>query len=174
MNVFQFHSPIAEFLILTVVLTFLLLLFGEIMPKIYSAQKTLVFCRFAAPGITFCRSVFYPMASMLVRSTSFLNKHVVRKNHNISVDELSHALELTDKAELSEENNILEGIIRFGGETAKEVMTSRLDVVDLDIRTPFKDVVKCIVENVYSRIPIYADNRDNIKGCFISRICFPI
>ncbi len=53
-------------------------------------------------------------------------------------------------------------------------MTSRLDVVDLDIRTPFKDVVKCIVENVYSRIPIYADSRDNIKGCFISRICFPI
>ena len=72
----------------------------------------------------------------------------MRKNHNISVDELSHALELTDKAELSEENNILEGIIRFGGETAKEVMTSRLDVVDLDIRTPFKDVMKCIVENV--------------------------
>ena len=173
MNVFQFHSPIAEFLILTVVLTFLLLLFGEIMPKIYSAQKTLAFCRFAAPGITFCRSVFYPMASMLVRSTSFLNKHMVRKNHNISVDELSHALELTDKAELSEENNILEGIIRFGGETAKEVMTSRLDVVDLDIRTPFKDVVKCIAENVYSRIPIYADSRDNIKGVLYIKDLLP-
>ena len=173
MNVFQFHSPIAEFLILTVVLTFLLLLFGEIMPKIYSAQKTLAFCRFAASGITLFRSMFYPLASMLVRSTSFLNKHVVRKNHNISVDELSHALELTDKAELSEENNILEGIIRFGGETAKEVMTSRLDVVDLDIRTPFKDVVKCIVENVYSRIPIYADNRDNIKGVLYIKDLLP-
>jgi len=120
MNVFQFHSVIAEFLILTVILTFLLLLFGEIMPKIYSAQKTLAFCRFAAPGIMACRSIFYPLSSILVRSTSFLNKHFVRKNHNISVDELSHALELTDKAELSEENNILEGIIRFGGETAKE------------------------------------------------------
>ena len=123
MSVFKFHSPIAEFVILTVILTFLLLLFGEIMPKIYSAQKTLSFCRFAAPGINMFRTVFYPLASMLVRSTSFLNKHVVRKNYNISVDELSHALELTDKAELSEENNILEGIIRFGGETAKEVMT---------------------------------------------------
>ena len=164
MNVFLFHSAIAEFLILTVVLTFLLLLFGEIMPKIYSAQKTLAFCRFAAPGIMACRSVFYPLSSLLVRSTSFLNKHFVRKNHNISVDELSHALELTDKAELSEENNILEGIIRFGGETAKEVMTSRLDVVDLEIRTPFKDVLKCIVENAYSRIPVYAETRDNIKG----------
>ena len=173
MNVFVFHSPLAEFLILTVILTFLLLLFGEIMPKIYSAQKTLAFCRFSAPGIWMFRSLFYPVASMLVRSTSFLNKHFARKNHNISVDELSHALELTDKAELKEENNILEGIIRFGGETAKEVMTSRLDVVDLDIRTPFKDVLQCIIENAYSRIPIYSENRDNIKGILYIKDLLP-
>ena len=170
MSVFEFHSPIAEFLILTVILTFLLLLFGEIMPKIYSAQKTLAFCRFSAPGIWMFRSLFYPVASMLVRSTSFLNKHFARKNHNISVDELSHALELTDK---EEENNILEGIIRFGGETAKEVMTSRLDVVDLDIRTPFKDVLQCIIENAYSRIPIYSENRDNIKGILYIKDLLP-
>ena len=173
MSVFEFHSPIAEFLILTVILTFLLLLFGEIMPKIYSAQKTLAFCRFSAPGIWMFRSLFYPVASMLVRSTSFLNKHFARKNHNISVDELSHALELTDKAELKEENNILEGIIRFGGETAKEVMTSRLDVVDLDIRTPFKDVLQCIIENAYYRIPIYSENRDNIKGILYIKDLLP-
>ena len=173
MNVFVFHSPLAEFLILTVILTFLLLLFGEIMPKIYSAQKTLAFCRFSAPGIWMFRSLFYPVASMLVRSTSFLNKHFARKNHNISVDELSHALELTDKAGLKEENNILEGIIRFGGETAKEVMTSRLDVVDLDIRTPFKDVLQCIIENAYSRIPIYSENRDNIKGILYIKDLLP-
>ena len=173
MSVFEFHSPIAEFLILTVILTFLLLLFGEIMPKIYSAQKTLAFCRFSAPGIWMFRSLFYPVASMLVRSTSFLNKHFARKNHNISVDELSHALELTDKAELKEENNILEGIIRFGGETAKEVMTSRLDVVDLDIRTPIKDVLQCIIENAYSRIPIYSENRDNIKGILYIKDLLP-
>ena len=173
MSVFEFHSPIAEFLILTVILTFLLLLFGEIMPKIYSAQKTLAFCRFSAPGIWMFRSLFYPVASMLVRSTSFLNKHFARKNHNISVDELSHALELTDKEELKEENNILEGIIRLGGETAKEVMTSRLDVVDLDIRTPFKDVLQCIIENAYSRIPIYSENRDNIKGILYIKDLLP-
>ena len=173
MSVFEFHSAIAEFLILTVILTFLLLLFGEIMPKIYSAQKTLAFCRFSARGIWMCRSLFYPLASVLVRSTSFLNKHFARKNHNISVDELSHALELTDKAELKEENNILEGIIRFGGETAKEVMTSRLDMVDLDIRTPFRDVLKCIVENAYSRIPIYLENRDNIKGILYIKDLLP-
>lgn len=173
MTVFEFHSPVAEFLVLTVILTFLLLLFGEIMPKIYSAQKTLAFCRFAAPGITMFRSFFYPLASVLVHSTAFLNKHVTRKNHNISVNELSHALELTDKAELKEESNILEGIIRFGGETVKEVMTSRLDVVDLEIRTPFKDVLKCIVENVYSRIPVYAETRDNIKGVLYIKDLLP-
>ena len=173
MSVFHFSSELAEFLILTVILTFLLLLFGEIMPKIYSAQRTLAFCRFAAPGICMLRSLFYPLASMLVRSTSFLNKHFARKNHTISVDELSHALELTDKAELSEENNILEGIIRFGGETAKEVMTSRLDVVDLDIHTSYKDVLKCIVENAYSRIPIYAETRDNIKGVLYIKDLLP-
>lgn len=173
LQVFHFASSLAEFLVMTVVLTFLLLLFGEIMPKIYSAQKTLAFCRFAAPGIYVLRKVFHPLSSLLVHSTAFLNKHVARKNRNISVDELSQALELTDRAELSEENNILEGIIRFGGETAKEVMTSRLDVVDLDIRTSFKEVMHCIVENAYSRIPIYSDSRDNIKGVLYIKDLLP-
>lgn len=173
MNVFVFHSQLAEFLILTVILTFLLLLFGEIMPKIYSSQKTLKFCRFAAPVIGGLQKVFSPLASMLVHSTAFLNKHFARKNHNISVDELSHALELTDKAELKEENNILEGIIRFGGETAKEVMTSRLDMVDLDIRASFKEVMQCVIENAYSRIPVYAGSRDNIKGVLYIKDLLP-
>ncbi|MBC8593959.1 gliding motility-associated protein GldE [Oscillospiraceae bacterium N12] len=173
MQVFKFTSVIAEFLIMTVILTFLLLLFGEIMPKIYSAQKTLAFCRFAAPVIYVLRKIFRPVSTILVHSTAFLNKRFTRKSHNISVDELSQALELTDKAELSDENNILEGIIRFGGETAKEVMTSRLDVVDLDIRTPFKDVMKCIVDNAYSRIPVYAGSRDNIKGVLYIKDLLP-
>ena len=168
-----FRSPVISFLFQVVILTFLLLLFGEIMPKIYSAQKTLAFCRFSAPGIYALEKVFYPIASVLVRSTTFLNKHFAKKNHNISVDELSHALELTDKAEISEENNILEGIIRFGGETVKEVMTSRLDMVDLDIRTPFKEVMQCIIENAYSRIPIYSGSRDNIKGVLYIKDLLP-
>lgn len=174
MNVFVFHSPIAEFLILTVILTFLLLLFGEIMPKVYSAQKPLPFCRFSAPGIFVLEKIFRPIASVLVHSTAFLNKYFAkRKGHHISVDELSHALELTDKAEISEENNILEGIIRFGGETAKEVMTSRLDMVDLDIRTPFREVMRCIIENAYSRIPVYSESRDNIKGILYIKDLLP-
>ena len=157
-------SVIVEFLVITVILTFLLLLFGEIMPKIYSAQHTLRFCRFAAPIIAMLKKVFSPLSNLLVRSTFIVNKCVAKRNYNISVDDLSQALELTDKTEISEESNILEGIIRFGGETAKEVMTPRLDMVDLDISSTFKDVLDCVVENGYSRVPVYEDSRDNIKG----------
>ena len=157
------NSVILEFLLITVVLTFLLLLFGEIMPKIYSAQNTLKFCRKAAPVISFLKKFFSPLSALLVRSSFLVNRCVAKRNYNISVDELSQALELTDKSEISEESTILEGITRFGEETAKEVMTSRLDMVDLEINTPYSDVLKCIVENAYSRIPVYAESRDN-KG----------
>ena len=167
------NSVILEFLLITVVLTFLLLLFGEIMPKIYSAQNTLKFCRKAAPAISFLKKFFSPLSALLVRSSFLVNRCVAKKNYNISVDELSQALELTDKSEISEESNILEGIIRFGEETAKEVMTSRLDMVDLEINTPYSDVLKCIVENAYSRIPVYAESRDNIKGILYIKDLLP-
>ena len=166
-------SVVLEFLVITVVLTFLLLLFGEIMPKIYSTQHTLKFCRFAAPVISALRKVFSPFSNMLVRSSVLVNKCVSKKNYNISVDELSQALELTDKNEISEESNILEGVIRFGGETAKEVMTPRLDIVDLEIQTPFSEVLDCVVENAYSRIPVYEDSRDNIKGILYIKDLLP-
>lgn len=167
------HAVIVEFLAITVILTFLLLLFGEIMPKIYSAQHTLRFCRFAAPVIFVLRKVFSPVSGLLVKSSFIVNKCVAKKNYNISVDELSQALELTDKAEIQEESNILEGIIRFGGETAKEVMTPRLDMVDLDIHTPFPEVLECVVENAYSRVPVYEDSRDNIKGILYIKDLLP-
>ncbi|MBO7419289.1 MAG: gliding motility-associated protein GldE [Bacteroidaceae bacterium] len=173
MKVFTFASPLAEFLILTVILTFLLLLFGEIVPKIYSAQNTLKFCRFAAPAISFCHSLFKPFAQALVHSTFFMNKYFSPKKHNVSVDELEHALELTDKKEITDESSILQGIIRFGGETAKEVVTSRMDMVALDIRTPYKDVLRCIIDNVYSRIPIYQGTVDNIKGVLYIKDLLP-
>ena len=166
-------SVIVEFLVITVILTFLLLLFGEIMPKIYSAQHTLKFCRFAAPIIMVLKKVFSPLSNLLVRSTVIVNKCVAKRNYNISVDELSQALELTDKNEISEESNILEGIIRFGGETAKEVMTSRLDMVDLDVNASFDEVLNCVLENGYSRMPVYEDSRDNIKGVLYIKDLLP-
>lgn len=167
-------AQLLEFLLITVVLTFLLLLFGEIMPKIYSAQNTLKFCRKAAPVVYFLRSVFKPVSNLLVHSTFLINKLTKkRKAPNLSVDELSQALELTDKNEISEESNMLKGIIRFGEETAEEVMTSRLDIVDLEINTPFPEVIKCIVENAYSRIPVYEESRDNIKGVLYIKDLLP-
>lgn len=174
-NVIDFgQAQILEFLVITVVLTFLLLLFGEIMPKIYSAQHTLSFCRKAAPVIHVLRSVFKPMSNLLVHSSFVVNrltkKHKVR---NLSVDELSQALELTDKNEISEESTMLEGIIRFGEETAKEVMTARLDMVDLELNTPFSKVLKCVVDNAYSRIPVYEESRDNIKGILYIKDLLP-
>lgn len=168
------NAKLLEFLLITVVLTFLLLLFGEIMPKIYSAQNTLKFCRKAAPVISALLSVFKPVSNLLVHSTFLINKLTrKRKVPNLSVDDLSQALELTDKNEISEESNMLKGIIRFGEETAEEVMTSRLDIVDLEINTPFPDVIKCIVDNAYSRIPVYEESRDNIKGILYIKDLLP-
>lgn len=166
-------AVLLEFLVITVLLTFLLLLFGEIMPKIYSAQNPLKFCRMAAPVFAVLLKVFWPLSSLLVRSSFFINKCVTKKNYNLSVGDLSQALELTDKNEISEESNILEGIIRFGEETAKEVMTPRLDMVDLEINTPYPEVLQCIVDNAYSRIPIYAESRDNIKGILYIKDLLP-
>lgn len=173
-NVVNFgNAVILEFLVITVILTFLLLLFGEIMPKIYSAQHSLVFTRKAAPIICFLLKLFKPLSNLLVHSTFLINRLVQKKTPNLSVDELSHALELTDKNEISEETPMLEGIIRFGEETVKEVMTSRLDMVDLELGASFPDVLKCIVENAYSRIPVYEESRDNIKGILYIKDLLP-
>lgn len=162
-----------EFVVITVLLTFLLLLFGEIMPKVYAGQHVLAFCRFSAPGIIALRRIFYPLSSVLLRSGMLAEKVVQKENHVLSVDDLEQALELTDENELKEEKNMLEGIVRFGDETAKEVMTSRQDVVDLDFRTSFADVLKCVVENNYSRIPVYQGSIDNIRGILYIKDLLP-
>ena len=144
-----------EFLSLTVLLTFLLLLFGEIMPKVYSRQNSLKFCRFAVSGVLFLRKLFWPFETVLIKSGVFAEKVVQKKNRQLSVDDLEQALELTDKEDIKDEQSMLQGIIRFGDETAKEVMTSRQDIVNLDIRSSFTEVLKCVIDNNYSRIPIY-------------------
>ncbi len=158
------HNELAQFLVLTVALTFLLLLFGEIMPKIFSAQNTLRFCRIAAPGVAVCERIFAPISRLLTSSTEHIQKRFQKKKKVISVVDLSQALELTDKTEITQENEILEGIIRFGGERVRDVMTGRLDMVALDIKSSFHSVLKCITEHSYSRIPVYAGSNDNIKG----------
>ena len=162
-----------EFICMTVLLTFLLLLFGEIMPKVYAGQQPLRFCRGAVNGILFCRKLLYPFASIVVSSGRLADKVVQKENHVLSVDDLEQALELTDKEEIKEEQRILEGIVRFGDETAKEIMTSRQDVVDLDFKSSYQEVLQCIVENNYSRIPVYQENSDNIRGILYIKDLLP-
>lgn len=166
-------NEILEFLFLTVLLVFFLLLFGEIMPKIYFSQHVLSICRLTAPAFIVLEKVFWPLSSVLVRSKKLATKVVHKQNRAISVDELEQALELTDKKDIAEEQNMLEGIIRFGGEMAREIMTPRSDIVDLDMKTPYPEVLRCIVESNYSRIPVYAGSRDNVKGILYIKDLLP-
>jgi len=162
-----------EFICITVLLTFLLLLFGEIMPKVYCSQHALSVCRLFAGSISFLSKLFSPLSNVLIRSSFIADKVVQTDNHVLSVDDLEQALELTDKEDIKEEKNMLEGIVRFGDETAKEVMTSRQDIVDLDFRSTFPEVIQCIVENNYSRIPVYQDSIDNIRGILYIKDLLP-
>ena len=162
-----------QFLIITVILTFLLLLFGEIMPKVYARQDSLKFCRRCVGGILFARKLFWPLETILLKSGILAEKIIQKENHVLSVDDLEQALELTDKNDIKDEQSMLKGIIRFGDETAKEVMTSRQNIVDLDIRSSYPEVLKCIEENNYSRIPVYQDNTDNIRGVLYIKDLLP-
>lgn len=162
-----------QFLIVTVLLTFLLLLFGEIIPKVYSREEPLAFCRRSVSGILFFRRLFWVFESILLRSGFLASKVIKNDQQMLSVDELEHALELTDKNDIKEEQKMLQGIVRFGDETVREVMTSRQDIVALNINSPFSDVLKSIVENNYSRIPVYQNNDDNIKGVLYIKDLLP-
>ena len=169
-----FKAAWLEMLCITVLLTFLLLLFGEIMPKVFSRQAPLQFCRFAVNGILLLRKIFWPLETILIRSGAFAERVVQNKDsRQLSVDELEQALELTDKDDIKNEQSMLQGIIRFGDETAKEVMTSRQDIVDLNIGSSYDEVLKCIVDNNYSRIPVYQDSQDNIRGILYIKDLLP-
>ncbi len=172
-SIFDFSAaPVLGFVLETVVLTFLLLLVGEIMPKIYAQKNSLHFIRRAAPALNgierFCR----PFSSVLVNSTSLINKVLAKKKYDISVDELSKALELTS-TEMPEEKEMLSEIIKFYNKTADEIMTPRLDMEDIDIKAPFREVIDFIINSGYSRIPVYADTEDNIKGILYIKDMLP-
>lgn len=162
-----------EFLLITVLLTFLLLLYGEIMPKVFSRQNPLAFCRMAVNGVMLMRKLFWPIESILITSGVIAEKAVPKEKRQLSVDDLEQALELTDKDDIKDEKSMLQGIIRFGDETAKEVMTSRQDIVSIDIRCGFQEVLTSIAENNYSRIPVYQDNGDNIRGILYIKDLLP-
>lgn len=166
------NVPMLGFVLETIVLTFLLLLFGEIMPKIYAKLNTLPFIHKAAPTLLNIQKICKPLAALLVHSTSTINKTLAKKKYDISVDELSKALELTSKA-IPEEKEMLAEIIKFYNKTADEIMTSRLDMEDLDIKANFKEVIDTIIKCGYSRIPVYSGTEDNIKGILYIKDLLP-
>lgn len=172
-SVIEFKAQWLEFLVITVLLTFLLLLFGEIMPKVYSRSVPLKFCRRAVGGILILRKLFWPLETVLIKSGVIAEKAVPKENHQLSVDDLEQALELTNKEDIKDEQSMLQGIIRFGDETAKEIMTPRQDIGDIDIRSTYPEVLRFIVDNNYSRIPVYQDNEDNIRGVLYIKDLLP-
>lgn len=152
-----------EFAIKVVIVTFILLLFGEIMPKIFSAYHPLSFARFISMPILWVKGLFKPVSYVLIRSGNFVNDRLAGKKSQISIDELSNAIEIT-KNHSEEEKQMLSGIVSFVNTEATDIMKLRMDIVALDITEDFATVKKVIIDSGFSRIPVYEDNIDTIKG----------
>ena len=166
-------SPWLTFLIETVLITFLLLLFGEITPKVYATVEPLRMARFSAGGLSILTKLLTPFSFILVKSTSVVEHRMEKHAHaNLSMDELSQAVELTNMA-TEEEKDILEGITKFGNRCVSDVMHSRLDIVDVDIKANYKELLSIIISSGYSRIPVYAGTADTIKGVVYSKDLLP-
>jgi gliding motility-associated protein GldE len=166
------ESQALRFIIQIVIVTFLLLLLGEQMPKIYAirfAQKHAL--RMAYP-LNFTMKLFWPISILLTSSTSLINKRLKRNQHNLSMDELSQAIELASD-DLSEEKEILESIVKFGNIQVREIMKPRLKVIALDINDTLNKVISVIVESGYSRIPVYEGDFDHIRGILYIKDLLP-
>lgn len=169
---FKGMSEVLSFLLQTVLLTFLILLFGEILPKLVANSNNMRWVRFAIGPVRGMMSLFKPISSMLVRSSGIVKRVVTKKQHDVTTDELSKALEITD-VKATDEKEMLEGILRFGDTTAAEVMTPRVDMTDIDIACNFDEVMKIVLDSGYSRLPVYRDTQDNIQGVLYSRDLLP-
>lgn len=161
-----------DFVLQTVILTFLILLFGEILPKLVANTSPMRWARFAVSGIGFMVKLFYPLSSLLVHSTKIVNRVVTKQSRTITADELGQALEITD-VKAGQDKEMLEGILKFGDTTASEIMTPRVDMVGLDYDMSFDEVMQVVVEKGYSRMPVYGDSQDDIRGVLYSRDLLP-
>ncbi len=156
-------SIVLEFVIQTIVITFIILLFAEIIPKIYASQNPLKVVTFSATPLTVIDKILSPISTLLVKSTAIVHKRLKNRHHQaLSVDELSQALDLTNH--IDGEQDILRSIVEFGNLSVDSIMTPRIDVVAINIKTLFSDVVKKIIETGYSRIPVYEKSLDQIVG----------
>ncbi len=167
------NSPTLGFIFQIVVITFLLLLFGEVIPKVYATRYAFSVSRFMSLPLFYLGRLFRPINAMLIFSTSLVNRKIQKQKQNISVDELSQALELTSDHELKDDKEILEGIVTFGNKSVDEIMRSRVDVVALEIEDSFEKVLDIINESGFSRIPVYEETFDNIKGILYIKDLLP-
>lgn len=170
--VFEGMNEILSFIVQSVILTFLILLFGEILPKLYCSNYPLKWARLSISGINFFMKLLYPFSGMLVKSTSIVHKVVTKQPHNISTDELSQALDIT-QVKTEEEKEMLQGILDFGDTTASEIMTPRISMVGIESDLNFDEVLKTVIDSGYSRLPVYRDSQDDIQGILYSRDLLP-
>ncbi|MBO4370108.1 MAG: gliding motility-associated protein GldE [Paludibacteraceae bacterium] len=163
-RLFDFEGhPMLLFFVETVLITFLLLLFGENLPKIYAANYTLRFARMSAGFLFVCEKLLWPLSWLLVKPSNHISKLEKHSAQNISMDDISQAYDLTADA-IEEDKELLEGIIKFGNISAASAMTPRVDVISLDITDSFAEVLRVINTAGYSRIPVCKDDLDEIHG----------
>jgi len=164
LNLFDFSSrPILAFLVETVLITFILLLFGENMPKIYAANYSLKFVRFAAKPLHIIEKLLYPITWLMVKPAKRVKRFEKHSKQAITINDLSQAFEITSD-EISEDKEILEGIIKFGDISAASAMTARVDVIAIDDTATFQEIIDLINTNEYSRMPVFHENIDDIRG----------
>lgn len=162
------------FFIQVVVITSLILLFGEVLPKVYATRNNLKFARFLTGPVKVAVRLFYPLSSILVHSTSIIDRRMSSKAYNVSMSELSEAIELTSGINTPrEEKKILQGIVKLGDIEVKEIMKSRVDVTAIDIDTAYRDLLKIILDAGYSRIPVYEGSFDQVKGILYIKDLLP-
>lgn len=166
------ESEAVTFLIQVIGVTFLLLLFGELMPKVYANQFSLKHAIRMGRALSFSTRLFSPISSILTSSTKIINKRLKKRQQNLSMDELSHAIELASD-DLSDEKNMLEGIVKFSNIHVREIMRPRMEVVALELSFTLNKVISVIVESGYSRIPVYEDNFDHIIGILYIKDLLP-
>ncbi len=157
------RNPVLGFSIQVILVTFIILLFGEIIPKLYANRAQVRTAIFMAGPLTFLTYVFRPLSLLLINSTSVISKRMAKKD-GLSIDQLSKALELTQDEEINNEKEILEGIVRFSNIDAIDIIRPRINIIALDIEDSFEHVKDVVIEHGYSRLPVYRENLDTIEG----------
>ena len=171
-QIFNFHSTVLNFIVQTVILTFLILLFGEVIPKLYATNFNTRFAALASAPLKAAVKLFTPLTALLVRSTRIVNKVVPSQTEELSVDDLTRALEVSEVKD-PDDKELLEGILSFGDKTVSDIMRPRVDVVDIDQEDDFDEVVRKVIDTGYSRMPVYEETPDNIKGILYAKDLLP-